>query len=193
MPEEIYEQPRQALSQGDIPVGIPIVWPTQRRVTISKRDEATYAVVEPSEDRTVGSVSLTVANRKHSQAIVITHDCEIDKQHVRGVTVCPVTPLSQLTSKSQDLVRRNRVYSRLHLPAFRDVLTESFVDFDQLSTVDKTLAGECERIISLSDTGRQALYAQFVRWLTRWELREVMCPSCGITFNPTVNLPVRAD
>ena len=48
-----------------------------------------------------------------------------------------------------------------------------------------------KRIATLDTTGRFALYAQFVRWISRWELTELTCPQCGIEIPAEDILPVR--
>ena len=79
----------------------------------------------------------------------------------------------------------------LFLPRFGDTLVESFVDFNHVTTLDAEYVKNAKRLVSLSDVGRRALYVQFVRWLSRWELREIACPNCGSVFDPHIDQPVR--
>lgn len=195
MAEEIYEGPRPKLSQGDILASVPGICIRGTVTRIEKGDNRTYHIANGLGEGSAqtGEKLSIAAGCRYTKAILITHDCEIDKEHVKTLIVCPVLPLSSLASKSQDLVRRNRVYSRLHLPRYREALVESFVDLAQFSTIEKAHLANGQRILSLSDLGRHALYLQLIRWLTRWEFREVLCPRCGIEFSPTVSLPVRSD
>ncbi len=124
--------------------------------------------------------------------MVITPDCEIDKK-IAYWHICPVVPLSKLKGSVQGDVKRNRVYSRFFLPQYQDVLPDSFVDFNHLSTIKADFVQTGRRVLSLSDLGRHGLYAQFVRWLTRWELKNIDCPNCATTFNPLASLPVRSQ
>jgi hypothetical protein len=99
--------------------------------------------------------------------------------------------MERLQPKNHDLLKRNRIFSMLYLPKLDRILVDSFVDFNQITTLDSEFVKSARRIISLSDIGRRSLYVQFIRWLTRWELREIVCPNCGEKFDPHANQPVR--
>jgi hypothetical protein len=62
---------------------------------------------------------------------------------------------------------------------------------DQITTVDRSFIEAGKRIATLSDTGRFGLYGQFIRWLTRWEFKDVKCPTCSSEFDPTMGMSVR--
>jgi hypothetical protein len=61
------------------------------------------------------------------------------------------------------------------------------------TTLDRKFVRNATRILSLSDLGRKALYAQYIRWLTRWQLNEIRCPSCAALFNAPDGMTVRPD
>ena len=193
-PAELYQDPQPEISQGDILDLAPNVYLDRPLLALKNETEAIYSAYgEPFEhfqDKTGQSI---IAKCKRARAIVVTHDCEIDKPAVARYHICPVVPLSHLSSKMQDQVKRNRVYSRYFLPSFRDLRQDSFVDFNQISTVDRDLIAATKRLLTLSDLGRRGLYAQFIRWATRWELRHVTCPECQVDFEPYANVPVRSE
>ncbi len=122
--------------------------------------------------------------------MLITWDCENEKPK-RNWLICPVQPLALLPKADQTTVKKNKILSTLHLPQYRDLLPESFVNFNHISTLDRDLIQHGRRIVSLSNLGRTALYIQFIRWLTRWKLHEITCPNCTTKFDPTLSLPVR--
>ena len=64
---------------------------------------------------------------------------------------------------------------------------------NQLTTLDREFVRGANRILSLSDLGRMALYAQHIRWLTRWQLSEIRCPHCNASFSATAGMAVRPD
>lgn len=191
--EELYETPREQSSQGDILESVAHIYLERPLLALRKEAETIFrAEAEPFSQFDDKGGQMVVATCKRQRAILITHDCEIDKPQVKRWLVCPVVPIVVLSSGNRDRARRNRVYSMLHLPQYRDVLPESFVDFNQITTLEGDFVKGGKRLVSLSDIGRRALYSQFVRWLTRWELRDIHCPSCNVVFNPAIALPVRS-
>jgi len=192
LPEELYETPRADFSQGDIIESVPHLYLHGPLLAAQKEAETIYRVKGepfPSFDDKQGQTIL--ASCKRQRALLLTHDCEIDKPQTNRWLVCPVVPVVLLAPETRDRARRNRIFSMLHLPAYRDRLPESFVDFNQISTIDRALVSGAARLVSLSDIGRRALYGQFIRWISRWQLRELNCPNCDVAFNPADNLPVR--
>ena len=190
MSQELYEQPSSEISQGDILELAPHIYldpPLQALHTVEgnlhKSETEPFSAFDANGQN-------VIAKGKRFKAMVLTPDCEIDK--VEYWHICPVMPLSILKSGIQGDVKRNRVYKRFFLPRYGDVLPDSFVEFNQISTLQMDFVKTGKRVLSLSDLGRHGLYAQFVRWLTRWELRELDCPSCGVKFNPVSTLPVRS-
>jgi len=123
---------------------------------------------------------------------LITNDCEVDKAG-RRLLICPVVPLDRIPGGDHGNVKKNKVISMLFIPAYRALVPDSFVDFNQITTVDRSILRAGKRVLSLSDLGRTALYNQFIRWTTRWVLHTIECPRCGVEFDPTLKLPVRAD
>lgn len=169
MSATLYESPRQEFSQGDILDNVPHIFlqsPHER----------------PAENRVV-----------NARGILLTHDCQIDKQGVLRWSIAPVTPLHKLPKGQQGDTIRNRIFSRFFLPRYGSLAEDSFVEFEQISTVDREIIKASTRVTSLSDEGRRGLYGQFIRFITRWELRSVACPNCGAEVNASDTLPVRAE
>ena len=194
MAEEFYEAPREKISQGDIFHLLPHVYVERPLLALNKEADSPFrATSEPFSVFDDKNGQAILAKCKRKTAILITNDCEIDKPQLKKWLVCPVLPVTVLRNTNQDLVRRNRIYSMFHLPKHRESLAESFVDFNQITTLQVELVTPAERVTSLSNVGRLGLYAQFVRWLTRWELRELTCPHCGVTSDPLSELTVRAE
>jgi hypothetical protein len=191
--QELYEQPRQKFSQGDIFEVAPHIFLDPPLLALTpaengsqKSEKEPFSTFDDSKGQDI------VARCKRTTAILITPDCEIDKETLHYWHICPVVPLSKLSGSAQGHVKRNRFYSRYFLPRSGNVISDSFVDFNQLSTIAPDFLKAAKRIVSLSDLGRQGLYVQFIRWLTRWELKELSCPNCQSKYDVSTSLPVRA-
>lgn len=189
---DLYEPPRAEISQGDILELLPHLSLNRPLLALSKEAETIFkALGEPHPQFNDKDGQDVIASCRRGKAILINHDCEVDKAQVKKWLICPVVPASRLKPETQEILKRNRIYAMFHLPKYPEVLVESFVDFNHITTLDAEYVKDAKRLVSLSDTGRRALYVQFIRWLTRWELREIACPDCGATFDPHIDQPVR--
>lgn len=194
MAEELYETPGDEPSQGDIFELLPHSF-VEKPLLMLTREAGVETILRVSSEPLVGfndkGGQQIVSVCKRQKGLLLTHDCEIDKAHVSRWLVCPVVPLVTLSPDTRDRVKRNRIYAMLYLPKYREALPESFVDFNQITTLSADLVRGTTRLVSLSDVGRKALYAQLIRCLTRWELRSLTCPSCQTNIDPSDILPVR--
>lgn len=146
------------------------------------------SLLEPSS-RIAGDAAVF----KSSMGIVLTNDCQLDKKSTKTVQVCPVVPITQFDAKEFQDTRLNKFLKRFHLPGDQEFdLKESVVDFSVTTTIDKAAAQSASRVCTLSDLGRQGFYAQYIRYLTRWELQSVQCPACEAQFDLSLSMPVRA-
>jgi hypothetical protein len=189
---DLYQAPQIKISQGDIIDISPHVYLDQPLFGVTLRagsvvNSGTFSL--DGSDKKGKSIVATASRRR---AILMTHDCTIDKPNEARWHICPIVSLFELSSKLQDSVKRNRDYSKLFLPKFGSLGEDSFVNFNQISTIHRDIIGSAKRILSLSDIGRHALYVQYIRWLTRWELRTITCPLCNAVIDPTAVLPVRS-
>jgi hypothetical protein len=164
--EGLLESPQSQLRQGDIFEAVPFT----RAGLVGEN---------------ANPLSITGSSYR---AILLNQSCEIDKSSTKRLILLPVVPLVVLSAGDQTNVKKNKVFSRLHLPSFGDVLPETFVQFMEPMTVEKDCVEKLARIASLTETGRRALYVQYTRWVTRWMLTELSCPSCGTSFNPSETL-----
>jgi hypothetical protein len=168
--EDLFEEPKSLLRQGDV------------------FQAFAFFRAERSDS---GSLQAVGAARAQA-AMLLNQSCDVDKPAFTRLIVVPVVPLSVLGSADQTNVRKNKMFARLHLPAYRDLLPESFASFLEPMTVEKAFLEQAPRIVSLTEKGRRSLYVQYVRFLTRWNLAEIVCPACNVAFstadaNPIVN------
>ena len=173
MADSFYCDPLSELSQGDI-----LEYAPQSLLGSLAEDEE-------------GSIS--VGFRKE-RALILSPDCEITNS-VRAqnrVILCPIKPLSKLTVSSHGDAKRNRIAHLFFLERHGAALPDSVAFLNQLTTVNKNVLESIPKIATLHVLGRKALYAQLVRWVSRWDLREVQCPQCEVPFDPSLRLPTRA-
>jgi hypothetical protein len=114
--QEIDERP----SQGDIVELAPhsrLVAPV--RYLIKAEDGSVTPSAEPSE--------AAVSETRHQLALILTPDCEIDKQKTRFWHICPIHPLAEVNRIDQGNIRKNKILNYLFLPAYK-TMPDSFVD-----------------------------------------------------------------
>jgi hypothetical protein len=190
--DPIYQAISAKVSQGDILEVAPHVFldPPLSKLH-SDEDQLVYRIAPigiPEVDEEVA----VLAGCIRTLAIVVSYDCEIDRAAVKRWIICPIVPLSKAGDPGkQGHTKRNRVSSHFFLPRFEAVFPDSFVVLNQIATVGRDFITGSNRIVTLSDRGRLGLYAQFIRWLTRWEFRDVKCPACNAEFDPTLGMRVR--
>jgi hypothetical protein len=175
--DSFYCDPLTELSQGDILTLAPHTYVDQLPPTSSEGEE----------------IPLLVKCRQ-TRALVLSPDCEIsnpDRSENRAV-VCPVRLLSDLTPGRQGDARRHRIAHLFFLPRRGAELQDSVAILNHLTTVNMQLLLSASKIATLHVLGRKALYAQLLRWSSRWVLGEVSCPQCETRFDPSLVLPTRA-
>ncbi len=117
----------------------------------------------------IDSASPTSPPQKRN-AIVLSHDCEIDKPINRILLVCAIRFLSDVEQTTIDNIRRNRRFNTMYLGSFLS-LPEVFIDFRYIFRVDRLFLEEGMRrglrIASIDDEAKFALWTFFYRFLTR--------------------------
>ena len=104
-------------------------------------------------------------------AVILTHDCEIENPDSREHRLMAVVrPLLNLSPSDREIVRGNRHFGRMWLPAWDAVeLPESYVDFRRITTLRKDALPHDHRIASMTDVGRELLQKFTIRYLTEQE------------------------
>ncbi|HLH20735.1 MAG TPA: hypothetical protein VKX45_26140 [Bryobacteraceae bacterium] len=194
MAEDLYEAPRAAISQGDILATLPNAHLVPPLCALFDRGDGTLQAEPDTHPDFKDKGQRVIASCRRAKALLLTYDCEIDKPKAENWIILPIVPLSVIPGGSHSDIKKNKVFSLLYLPKHRDILVEdSVVVLNHSTTLNKQFVQEATRILSLSDTGRRALYAQYIRWLTRWQLAEIRCPHCTATFNAMDGMTVRPD
>jgi len=105
-----------------------------------------------------------------TQAMFLTHDCEIDKDK-KHRTVALIRPLpATMPAEVRATIQQNQRFPFFYLPAGGDRLLESYVDFRRLCTVSPQWVDAATRLASLTPLARQAMLLQFFRFVARVEL-----------------------
>jgi len=126
---------------------------------------------------------------KRGKAIVLWHDCQIDKFEEQGkprskwfTVIAPVFPLSDFDAKGQEHVRAGRRRAFFYLPESASELMpqEGYVDLRYTIPIRHGLL-ESARAGTLSAEARLAMYAQFFSFLTRTSIKSgnIVCPHCA--------------
>jgi hypothetical protein len=105
-----------------------------------------------------------------ARAIIISHDCEIDKDKKHAIVALIRSFDESQPETSKQVIRSNKKLSFFHLPALENVLPESYVDFRRITSLEPTYLEPTKRIASLSDAAVSLLQLLFFRYLTRLEL-----------------------
>jgi hypothetical protein len=119
-------------------------------------------------------------------AMVLWHDCEIDKFKNQGrdpqkayAAIAPIKPFHLLPEAQHDAVRRGERLLYFHVPAFDDEgIPESFVDVRHVWSVKQSLLAD--RVVGVSDHVKRGMLEHLFTFLTHTRLAAtVHCPHCG--------------
>jgi len=156
--EDLYELPRSVICQGDVFYFPPHILARAPLTFLEDDRNGGHSFVEHHIELEDREFQIVAAHGKRSRAILITWDCENEKPK-RNWLVCPVQPLAQLPKSDQIQVKKNKVLSTLYLPEYRDILPDSFVNFNHISTLDRNLVQHGRRT-SLAQQFRSGRFLQ---------------------------------
>jgi hypothetical protein len=167
------------LCQGDILERVPHLYLKEqprplRKTTLPK---PMSRIVFELEDLPEGALPITPeagatvpANCHVTRAMLLTHDCEIDKDK-KHRTVALIRPLPvAMPASDRATIQQNQRFPFFYLPAGGNQLPESYVDLRRICTVSPQWADSAIRLASLTTAARQAMLIQLFRFLTRVEL-----------------------
>lgn len=102
------------------------------------------------------------------RAVIITHDCDLDNDQKKHVTVALFRALDHLiTYESKDVIRNNGNDAFFYLPEHSDKIPEGYADMRRLTTTTHSFL--LNRLASLSDESVLHLRAVLLRFFTRRE------------------------
>jgi hypothetical protein len=156
--------PEVRLSQGDVVTHVPFGAVKHPLTQYSKKNGVSQTSTEWAPDNPEG-VADAIARVRKGAAMVLSHECEIDKGKKR-VLVAPMTPLTTLRPDERDIVIAQRSHSKLILPDV-PLLGDCFLDLRFTTTVDREFLGLDKRIASLSEEALGRLRLQLISFFTR--------------------------
>jgi hypothetical protein len=140
-----------------------------RKTTLAK-NRLVYELEELAEGvlpNTPEEGALVPAACHVTRAMLLTHDCEIDKDK-KYRSVALVRPLpANMPTQDRSTIQQNQRFPFFYLPAGGDQLPESYVDFRRISTVSPRWVDSASRVASLTVAARQAMLFQLFRFLGR--------------------------
>lgn len=167
---------RAEVSQGDIYADVPFLTPA---VPLTHLQHAEVGKGRPGWAETSSPTFHKRTQRMHAlgvykprHAILLSHDCEIDKAKDRPrFLLAPIAPIADLPEKT----RTNVVdQSHLALAPLPDIPNIGFyyADLRGITSVPYELMANSSRVASMTDTSRRRLGAYLVAFLLRKRLDE---------------------
>jgi hypothetical protein len=101
--------------------------------------------------------------------MILTHGCEMDKDS-KHRQVALIRPLDLVQPEYKGFIRENKNFSYCYLPAYGEIMGESYVDFRRVTTVHPDLLKDLERIASLTDEAANAVQTLLIRFTTRRDI-----------------------
>jgi len=169
-----YCTPKDELSQGDIFVDMPSVYvpePVQTATATTCAGNSRHLVPASAEPELFGAQDqIMLARGNLTAAVVLTHDCEIDKDQ-RYRLLGLIRPLAGLPLSAVEEIKANNRRRFFYLPAEDEVyaLPESYLDFRRITTVNGGVLQPAKRVLSMQDRLRDSMSEAFILYLTRAE------------------------
>ena len=168
-----------SLSQGDIIRVLPVWIPAPALVSLEKRTFPNHPEhPTPAEKRTAWAESLEsetddsgyghyLARARSYVAIVLTHDCQLDKKKTKRarVQLAATADLDGLNAEERTKVINQGTLAQLILPDIPQVGTY-YADLRIIFTVDKGLIIDSMRTASMSEKAKVRLQNQIIAYFT---------------------------
>jgi hypothetical protein len=107
------------------------------------------------------------AQEGRGPAIVITHDCEIDKNPSKAsVVVAKIRPISGAPEAQREGLRDYTRHRAFYVPAYEQ-FEEGYADLRALTMVRREALAGLTRVASMNEDGRQMLREHLFRFFTR--------------------------
>jgi hypothetical protein len=156
------------LSQGDLFDLVPSVY-VHDLGYMSKTDTTKYRLLRNRpESFKLDAEHAATAMAIRRPAIVVTHDCEIDKPHSRAtVLMALVRPIDKVPDEHRDGFRDYTRHRAFYLPETSYLTGENYADLRAITTIRRDMLDELRRLASMSEDGRRMLREQLFRFFSR--------------------------
>lgn len=174
-PQEFYRPVTDELCQGDVFATVPLVRLRGAPLALTRADfsptrsgyEADTgfdpAAASPAQrrDRSI------LATCDYTHAVLLTHDCEIDKPNAKDLSLAIVRPVDRAwTPEELRRIRNGDKLAMFYLEQDGD-WQPCYVDFRRLVTVGPDLLKSLSRVRRLGEVPRDAMLYQLFQFFTR--------------------------
>ena len=175
MSNDQWWEPRIApkLSQGDIVLELAsghLTFPeTYLRKEVIKGNREAWIPSAYAASKNKDGVVHLLAKGRIRPTLIVSYDCDIDKQETQRtprILVAPVLSANTLSPEFWEAVMTQRRRSLLPLPGIPQ-LEDCYADLRQITHVDKHGVDSAQRIASMSMAGLSRFRVQLIGFLTR--------------------------
>jgi hypothetical protein len=156
-------------SQGDLFNAVPSMYAEDLRFMVKTADNA-YSLHPEDPQRRNDRTYPANATEARSFGVLLTHDCEIDKQTRKAlVHVALVRSLNApaVPEEHIDGFRTNRRHRAFYLPPNPYLNGENYVDLRRISTLRADVLLTLPKLASMNEDGRRMLREHLFRFFTR--------------------------
>jgi len=168
--------PGSELSQGDLIEEVPSVYIEDLGYAVKFADKPPKFKLQARRPEHIKPNSEHQANATEvrSAAVVLTHDCEIDKDDTNRAIVLAalVRSLSDIRDKDRDGIRQYTRHRAFYLPENNYLDGEHYIDLRRLTTIRRDNLEELKRLASMNEDGRLMLREHLFRFFARRVLPE---------------------
>jgi hypothetical protein len=164
-----FSPPSDELSQGDLFVEVPSVYVQDLRYLVKTADN-TFSLQAVAGQRRLDRPYPANAEETRTFGIVLTHDCEIDKEPRRAlVHVALVRPLRapDVPEEHLDGFRANTRHRAFYLPTNDYLEGENYADLRRMTPLRVDVLLGLTKLASMNEDGRRMLREHIFRFFTR--------------------------
>lgn len=165
------------LCQGDIFACAPMCFISKDATPLRKVQVTQYRLMYELEDEISHSGDADPQKRLSRQimaqcdftwAVLLTHDCEIDKPKVSLLHFAIIREFPiDWDEKSRTIVKENRSIAKYYVPPVVEGEPDKYVDFTRITSISPKSLDRMGRLYSLSELARSGLMEQLVRYYIR--------------------------
>jgi hypothetical protein len=160
--------PGPELSQGDLFALVPSVYVRDLSYMV-RLDTARFRLESDKPPNfNIDKEHQATATSVRRAAIVLTHDCEIDKEPARAsLLMALVRPLSAVNEDDRDGFRTNTRHRAFYLPENDYLDGESYADLRAVTTIRRDTLESLSQLAAMNEDGRRMLREQLFRFFAR--------------------------
>jgi hypothetical protein len=163
-----FAAPGDELSQGDLFEEVPSVVVHDLLFMVKSADNAFHLERERPASRRDDRTYPANAEEARAPGIVLSHDCEIDKQTRKTIVhVALVRPLDGVPEEHREGFRRNQRHRAFYLPPNGFLDGENYADLRRITVLRADTLLELTKRASMNEDGRRMLREQVFRFFTR--------------------------